>query len=80
MYVDYKDNIILLDIWEVIPLTSDNYYFWESFRWYIRLYIDEKKWSNVDESTIISNIHIYKLLKAKHRLAKNKNRWTYNYF
>ena len=75
MYIDNKTHIILLDIWEVIPITDENHNFREGYKWYFRVYIDEKKWSDVDEREVITNIRVYKLLKAKHRLAKNKNRW-----
>lgn len=80
MYIDYKLQIILLDIWEVIPLTTDNHMCREQFKWYIRVYVDKKNWSDVDEREVITNIRVYKLLKAKHRLAKNKNRWKNSCF
>lgn len=80
MYIDCEAHIILLDIWEVIPITNKNHICRESFKWYFRVYIDEKEWRDVDERELITNIRVYKLLKAKHRLAKNKNRWKKNYF
>lgn len=80
MYVDYEYRVVLLDIWEVLPITSDNRGFRQHFKVYFRLYVDEKKRSDVDEGEVIMNRQIYKLLKKKHRLAKNKNRWRNNYF